>query len=69
MDLLSMVSMATKRRSDYFSQAKTLAKKYKELEEYCPGEAVRVLDPNDIELAYKRIDLFMPPPPSEFVQQ
>ncbi len=46
-----------------------VAKKYKELEEYCPGEAVRVLDPNDIELAYKRIDLFMPPPPSEFVQQ
>jgi len=46
-----------------------VAKKYKELEDYCPGEAVRVLDPNDIELAYKRINLFMPPPPNEFVQQ
>jgi hypothetical protein len=30
MDLLSMVGMATKRRSDYYSQAKTLARKYKE---------------------------------------
>jgi len=30
MDLLSLVSMATKRRSDFFSQAKTLARKYKE---------------------------------------
>jgi hypothetical protein len=30
MDLLSFVSMATKRRADYFSQAKTLARKYKE---------------------------------------
>ena len=46
-----------------------VAKKYEELEDYCPGEAVRVLDPNDIELAYKRINLFMPPPPNEFVQQ
>ena len=46
-----------------------VAKKYKDLEDYCPGEAVRVLDPNDIELAYKRINLFMPPPPNEFVQQ
>ena len=46
-----------------------VAKKYKELEDYCPGEAVRVLDPNDIEIAYKRINLFMPPPPNEFVQQ
>lgn len=46
-----------------------VAKKYKELEDYCPGEAVRVLEPGDIELAYKRINLFMPPPPNEFVQQ
>jgi hypothetical protein len=30
MDLLSMVGMATKRRSDYMQQAKTLARKYKE---------------------------------------
>lgn len=28
MDLLSMVGLATKRRSDYFEQAKTLARKY-----------------------------------------
>ena len=46
-----------------------VAKKYKELEDYCPGEAVRVLAPEDIELAYKRINLFMPPPPNQFVQQ
>lgn len=46
-----------------------VANKYKELEEFCPGEAVRVLSPQDIELAYKRIDLFMPPPPNEVVQQ
>ena len=30
MDLLSMVGMATKRRSDYYAQAKTLARKTKE---------------------------------------
>jgi ATP-dependent helicase IRC3 len=46
-----------------------VAKQYKELEEFCPGEAVRVLEPGDIELAYTRINLFMPPPPNEFVQQ
>lgn len=46
-----------------------VAKKYKELEEYCPGEAVRVLQPEDIQAAYTRINLFMPPPPNEFVQQ
>ena len=44
MDLLSLVSMATKRRSDYFSQAKTLARKYKEqpsLEERMRAESLR----------------------------
>jgi ATP-dependent helicase IRC3 len=46
-----------------------VAKEYKELEEFCPGEAVRVLTPEDIKLAYKRIDLFMPPPPNQVVQQ
>lgn len=46
-----------------------VANKYKELESYCPGEAVRVLSPEDIDLAYKRIDLFMPPPPNEFILQ
>jgi ATP-dependent helicase IRC3 len=46
-----------------------VANKYKELEAYCPGEAVRVLSPQEIELAYKRIDLFMPPPPNQFILQ
>jgi len=46
-----------------------IAEKYKELEAYCPGEAVRVLSPVDIDLAYKRIDLFMPPPPNQFIMQ
>jgi hypothetical protein len=43
MDLLSMVGMATKRRSDYFAQAKTLARKYKEqprLEERMRAESL-----------------------------
>ena len=43
MDLLSFVSMATKRRSDYFAQAKTLARKYKEqpiLEERMKAESL-----------------------------
>jgi hypothetical protein len=43
MDLLSMVGMATKRRSDYFEQAKTLARKYKEqpiLEERMKAESL-----------------------------
>ena len=46
-----------------------VAKKFEELENFCPGEAVRVLNPEDIELAYTRINLFMPPPPNEFIQQ
>ena len=46
-----------------------VADKYQELQEYCPGEAVRVLEPGDIDLAYTRINLFMPPPPNEFVQE
>lgn len=45
------------------------AEEYKKLEQFCPGEAVRVLNPEDIDLAYKRIDLFMPPPPNEIVLQ
>jgi hypothetical protein len=43
MDLLSMVGMATKRRSDYYEQAKTLARKYKEqpiLEERMKAESL-----------------------------
>jgi len=46
-----------------------VAKKFEELEEFCPGEAVRVLNPDDIELAYTRINLFMPPPPNPVVQE
>lgn len=46
-----------------------VASDYKKLEQFCPGEAVRVLSPEDITLAYQRIDLFMPPPPNEVVQQ
>jgi len=44
-----------------------VAKKFEELQDYCPGEAIRVLNPDDIEGAYKRIDLFMPPPPNPTV--
>jgi len=44
-----------------------VAKKFEELENYCPGEAVRVLNPDDIDLAYTRINLFMPPPPNPTV--
>ena len=43
MDLLSLVSMATKRRFDYFSQANTLARKYKgqpRLEEWMRVESL-----------------------------
>jgi hypothetical protein len=43
MDLLSTISMATKRRGDYFSQAERLAKKYKEqpdLEQHMAQEAM-----------------------------
>jgi hypothetical protein len=46
MDLLSLVGMATKRRSDYFEQAKQLAKKYKEqpiLEEKMFQESVMLV--------------------------
>jgi ATP-dependent helicase IRC3 len=46
-----------------------VAKKFEELQDYCPGEAVRVLNPDDIDSAYKRIDLFMPPPPNPTVLQ
>ena len=46
-----------------------VAEKFKELEDFCAGEAVRVLNPEDIELAYTRINLFMPPPPNPVVQE
>ena len=46
-----------------------VAEKFEELEAYCPGEAVRVLNPDDIDLAYTRINLFMPPPPNPIVQE
>jgi superfamily II DNA or RNA helicase len=44
-----------------------VAEKFEELESYCPGEAVRVLNPDDIQVAYTRINLFMPPPPNPVV--
>ena len=44
-----------------------VAEKFEELEAYCPGEAVRVLNPDDIDVAYTRINLFMPPPPNPVV--
>jgi superfamily II DNA or RNA helicase len=44
-----------------------VANKFEELESYCPGEAVRVLNPDDIDVAYTRINLFMPPPPNPVV--
>jgi hypothetical protein len=46
MDLLSMVGMATKRRSDYFEQAKTLARKYPSqpaLEERMKEESIAIV--------------------------
>ena len=46
-----------------------VAKKFEELENYCPGEAVRVLNPDDIDIAYTRINLFMPPPPNPVVTE
>lgn len=46
-----------------------VAKKFEELQNYCPGEAVRTLNPDDIDIAYTRINLFMPPPPNAIVQQ
>ena len=46
-----------------------VAKAFEELENFCPGEAVRVLKPEDIQLAYTRINLFMPPPPNPVVQE
>lgn len=46
-----------------------VAEKFKELESYSPGESVRVLSPEDIDLAYARINLFMPPPPNPVVQE
>lgn len=46
-----------------------VAEEFEELETYCPGEAARVLTPQDIKNAYTRINLFMPPPPNSVVQQ
>lgn len=46
MDLLSFVSLATKRRGDYFDQAKALARKYKEqpiLEERMTAESAALV--------------------------
>lgn len=45
------------------------AKEFKKLEARAPAEAARVKNLKEIELAYERIDLFMPPPRSETVQE
>jgi len=44
-------------------------KKFKALEEKAPAEAARVKSLADIDLAWERIDLFMPPPPNPVVQE
>ena len=46
-----------------------VAEKYEELFDKSPGQALKALTLDDIELGYKQIDLFMPPPPSEVVQK
>jgi ATP-dependent helicase IRC3 len=46
-----------------------VAEKFEELQNFCPGEAVRVLNPDDIDVAYTRINLFMPPPPNPVIQE
>jgi ATP-dependent helicase IRC3 len=58
--------------ADFDLQGQSLtevAKKFEQLENFCPGEAIRVLKPEDIDLAYTRINLFMPPPPNPVVQE
>lgn len=44
-----------------------IADEFEKLKETAPGEAVHVLNMQDIANAYKRIDLFMPPPPNPAV--
>lgn len=46
-----------------------VADKFEELQTYCPGHALQVLNPDDIDIAYTKINLFMPPPPNPVVQQ
>ena len=44
-----------------------IADEFEKLKETAPGEASSVLNMEDITNAYKRIDLFMPPPPNPAV--
>lgn len=44
-----------------------IADKFNELKELAPGEASNVFNMDDVANAYKRIDLFMPPPPNPAV--
>jgi superfamily II DNA or RNA helicase len=46
-----------------------VAEKYEDLLEKSPGRALKALTLDDIEIAYKQIDLFMPPPVNEIVQK
>jgi hypothetical protein len=41
-----------------------VSRRYKELESEAPGEAARVRSLQDIELVFKQIDIFRPPPPN-----
>jgi len=45
------------------------ADKYNDLLSQSPGKALQCLSVDDIELSYQQINLFMPPPPNEFVQK
>lgn len=46
-----------------------VAEAFKELEEAAPAEATRARSMEDIEAAWERIDLFMPPPVNEALQE
>lgn len=46
-----------------------IAEEFDKLKETAPAEAMHVLNMEDISNAYKRIDLFMPPPPNPAVLQ
>jgi superfamily II DNA or RNA helicase len=57
---------------DFDLQGKDLldaADKYNDLLSQSPGKALQCLSVDDIELSYQQINLFMPPPPNEFVQK
>lgn len=45
------------------------ADKYNDLLAQSPGHALKCLSVDDIDISYKEINLFMPPPPNELVQK